>query len=81
MRAVVVESFGPPPRFGVREIPSPPLQPGCVRIRVFAVGFGFPDALMMAGKYQGKSEPNSTASRAVPQQSRRSRRAARRARS
>ena len=57
MRAVVVESFGPPPRIGVREIPSPPLQPGSVRIRVFAVGFGFPDALMVAGKYQGKSEP------------------------
>ena len=57
MRAVVVESFGPPPRIGVREIPSPPLQPGSVRIRVHAVGFGFPDALMVAGKYQGKSEP------------------------
>ncbi len=57
MRAVVVESFGPPPRIGVREIPAPPLQPGCVRIRVHAVGFGFPDALMVAGKYQGKSEP------------------------
>jgi NADPH:quinone reductase len=57
MRAVVVESFGPPPRMGVREIPSPPLRPGCVRIRVHAVGFGFPDALMVAGKYQGKSEP------------------------
>ena len=57
MRAVVVESFGPPPRIGVREIPAPPLQPGSVRIRVHAVGFGFPDALMVAGKYQGKSAP------------------------
>jgi NADPH:quinone reductase len=57
MRAVVVESFGPPPRMGVREIPSPPLRPGSVRIRVHAVGFGFPDTLMVAGKYQGKSEP------------------------
>lgn len=57
MRAVVVESFGPPPRIGVREIPAPPLQPGSVRIRVHAVGFGFPDALMVAGKYQGRSEP------------------------
>jgi len=57
MRAVVVESFGPPPRIAVREFPSPPLQPGSVRIRVHAVGFGFPDALMVAGKYQGKSEP------------------------
>lgn len=57
MRAVVLESFGPPPAFGVREIPSPALRPGCVRLRVHAVGFGFPDALMLAGKYQSKSEP------------------------
>ncbi len=57
MRAVVVESFGPPPKIGVRDVPSPSLPPGSVRIRVHAVGFGFPDALMVAGKYQGKSEP------------------------
>jgi NADPH2:quinone reductase len=57
MRALILETFGPPPQFGVRDIPSPPLKPGCVRLRVHAVGFGFPDALMMAGKYQSKSEP------------------------
>jgi len=57
MRALVLSSYGPPPQFGVQEIPPPPLQPGCVRVRVHAVGFGFPDALMAAGKYQSKSEP------------------------
>ena len=48
MRALVLDSYGPPPRFGLRDIPSPPLKPGCVRLRVHAVGFGFPDALMFA---------------------------------
>src|SRR5690349_24756784 len=57
MRALILDSFGPPPQFGVRDVPSPALKPGCVRLRVHAVGFGFPDALMMAGKYQSKSEP------------------------
>jgi NADPH2:quinone reductase len=57
MRALVLDSFGPPPQFGVRDIPPPPLKPGCVRLRVHSVGFGFPDALMIAGKYQSKTEP------------------------
>ena len=57
MRALILDSFGPPPKFGVRDVPSPPLKPGCVRLRIHAVGFGFPDALMMVGKYQSKSEP------------------------
>ncbi|MBC8027131.1 MAG: NADPH:quinone oxidoreductase family protein [Steroidobacteraceae bacterium] len=57
MRAVVLNSFGPPPEFGVRDVSPPQMRPGCVRIRVHAVGFGFPDALMLAGKYQAKSEP------------------------
>jgi NADPH2:quinone reductase len=57
MRAVVVTGFGPPPQLGIQEVPPPPLGPGCVRVRVHAVGFGFPDALMVAGKYQAKSNP------------------------
>jgi NADPH2:quinone reductase len=57
MRALIVDSFGPPARISVKDLPSPSLPTGCVRIRVHAVGFGFPDALMVAGKYQGKSEP------------------------
>jgi NADPH:quinone reductase len=56
MRAVVLSSYGPPPDLSVKEIPAPALKPGYVRIRVHAVGFGFPDALMVAGKYQVKPE-------------------------
>jgi NADPH:quinone reductase len=57
MRAVVLRSYGSPPQLAIEEIPSPPLRPGHVRLRVHAVGFGFPDALMVAGKYQIKPEP------------------------
>jgi NADPH:quinone reductase len=57
MRAVVLSSFGPPPELELQEVPAPALKPGCVRVRVHAVGFGFPDALMVAGKYQSRSEP------------------------
>jgi NADPH:quinone reductase len=56
MRAVVLGSYGPPPDLSVKDIPAPALKPGHVRIRVHAVGFGFPDALMVAGKYQVKPE-------------------------
>ena len=56
MRAVVLRSYGPPSQLGVEEIPPPQLKPGHVRLRVHAVGFGFPDALMVAGKYQVKPE-------------------------
>ncbi|MDY0065262.1 MAG: NADPH:quinone oxidoreductase family protein [Steroidobacteraceae bacterium] len=57
MRAVVLRSYGPPPQIAVEDIPAPQLSPGCVRIRVHAVGFGFPDALQIAGKYQIKPQP------------------------
>ncbi|HKE94316.1 MAG TPA: alcohol dehydrogenase catalytic domain-containing protein, partial [Povalibacter sp.] len=57
MRAVVLRSYGPPPQLGVEETPSPQIRPGHVKLRVHAVGFGFPDALMVAGKYQVKPEP------------------------
>lgn len=56
MRAVVLSSYGPPPQIGVEEVPAPQLQPGQVKLRVHAVGFGFPDALMIAGKYQVKPQ-------------------------
>lgn len=56
MRAVVLRSYGPPPQIGVEEVPSPQLKPGLVKLRVHAVGFGFPDALMVAGKYQVKPD-------------------------
>lgn len=56
MRAVVLSSYGPPPVISVQDIAAPELKPGHVRLRVHAVGFGFPDALMVAGKYQVKPE-------------------------
>lgn len=56
MRAVVLSSYGPPAAIAVSDIAAPALQPGHVRMRVHAVGFGFPDALMVAGKYQVKPE-------------------------
>src|SRR5689334_23241404 len=56
MRAVIVSSYGPPSAIAVNEIAAPALKPGHVRLRVHAVGFGFPDALMVAGKYQVKPD-------------------------
>jgi NADPH:quinone reductase len=56
MRAVVLRSYGPPPQLGVEDLASPSMKPGHVRLRVHAVGFGFPDALQVAGKYQVKPE-------------------------
>ena len=56
MRAVVLRSYGPPSQLGVEDLPPPTLAPGQVKLRVHAVGFGFPDALQVAGKYQVKPE-------------------------
>ena len=56
MRAVVQRSYGPPPQVGVEEVATPTLKPGHVRVQVHTVGFGFPDALGIAGKYQVKPE-------------------------
>jgi NADPH2:quinone reductase len=56
MRAVVLRNYGPPPQIAVEDVPDPQLKPGQVRLSVHAVGFGFPDALMVAGKYQVKPE-------------------------
>lgn len=57
MRAVVVRDFGPPPQLSIHEVAAPVLAPGHVRVRVHTVGCGFPDALMIAGKYQAKLAP------------------------
>ena len=56
MRAVVLSSYGSPPVISVQDIAAPALKTGHVRLRVHAVGFGFPDALMVAGKYQVKPD-------------------------
>jgi len=56
MRAVLLRNYGPPPQLSVEEVSPPQLKAGQVRLHVHAVGFGFPDALMVAGKYQVKPE-------------------------
>jgi NADPH2:quinone reductase len=56
MRAVVCKSFGPPAQLVVEDVATPELKPGHVRLRVHGCGIGFPDALMMIGKYQVKPE-------------------------
>lgn len=56
MRAVVLSSYGSPPVMSVQDVAAPALIPGHVRLRVRTVGFGFPDALMVSGKYQVKPE-------------------------
>jgi NADPH:quinone reductase len=54
MKAIVCESWGPPSSLQLRDLPSPVPGPAqvCVRTRVAAVNF--PDALIVAGKYQAK---------------------------
>ncbi len=65
MRAVVLHNYGPPPQLAVEEVASPSLLPAHVRLKVHAVGIGFPDALMVAGKYQVKPEVPFTPGREV----------------
>jgi NADPH2:quinone reductase len=52
--AVVVDVFGPPDTFALREVPSKPLRPGEVRIALKAAGVSFVDVLAAAGRYQVK---------------------------
>jgi len=54
MRAVVVDRFMEPSDLEVREMPSPPLLPGSMRIEVRAAGCNFFDILMVQGRYQVK---------------------------
>lgn len=54
MRAVLCKQFGPPESLVIEDVPSPPLGPGQVRIRVEACGINFPDTLIIANKYQFK---------------------------
>ena len=52
MRAVLVETFGPPESLAVREVPDPVAGPGEVLVEVAAAGVNFPDVLVVAGSYQ-----------------------------
>ena len=54
MKAVVVEQYAPIDQIELKEIPSPRIEPGHVRIRVQAAGIGFVDGLKIEGRYQTK---------------------------
>ena len=56
MRAVVCEEFGPFENMVVRDWPTPEPGPGEVRIDIKAIGVGFAQSLLVAGKYQIKPE-------------------------
>ena len=56
MRAVICRQSGGPDSLTVEDVPSRPLAPDQVRIRVRAAGLNFADSLMIAGKYQVKPE-------------------------
>lgn len=56
MKAIVCEAWGPPSSLQLREVPSPTPGPKQVLIRTRVAAVNFPDALMVAGKYQFKPE-------------------------
>ncbi|WP_202844058.1 NADPH:quinone oxidoreductase family protein [Luteimonas saliphila] len=56
MKAVVCEAWGTPDSLQLRDMPLPEPGPGQVRVRVRVAAVNFPDALMVAGKYQFRPE-------------------------
>ncbi len=52
VRAAVCPEYGPPEIVEIRDLPSRPLEPGQVRVRVGAAAVNFPDVLLVADKYQ-----------------------------
>ena len=52
VRAAVCREYGPPEVVRVEDVPSPPLDPGHVRVRVDAAAVNFPDVLLVANQYQ-----------------------------
>ena len=56
MKAIVCEAWGSPSSLQVRDMPSPVPGPKQVLVRMRVAAVNFPDALMVAGKYQFKPE-------------------------
>ncbi|MGB3864792.1 MAG: NADPH:quinone oxidoreductase family protein [Xanthobacteraceae bacterium] len=54
MRAVVVEDYDRIENIAIKEVPTPELSPGMVRVRIQAVAVGFVDGLKVQGLYQTK---------------------------
>jgi NADPH2:quinone reductase len=56
MRAIVCERLGGPEHLVMREMPSPAVGPGEVKVALRARGVSFVDVLVIAGQYQTKKE-------------------------
>lgn len=54
MRAIVCHEFGFPDNLEVSEVQEPEVGPDDVAVSVRAIGLGYVDALMVAGRYQIK---------------------------
>jgi NADPH2:quinone reductase len=57
MRALVCKALGSTDDLVIEEWPDPKAGPGEVVVDVHAAGINFPDLLIVAGKYQDRSEP------------------------
>src|ERR1700760_464116 len=54
MRPLLVENYAPVETLCMRDVPSPTISHGFVRVRVKAAGIGFVEVLKIAGRYQTK---------------------------
>ncbi len=57
MRAITCKTLGSPKDLVIEDWPTPEPKAGEILVNVHAAGVNFPDLLMIAGKYQDKSEP------------------------
>lgn len=57
MKAVRCHAYGPPSTLSVEEVPEPTLGPGEVLVRVGAASVNYPDALVVANRYQIPVDP------------------------
>lgn len=56
MKAIVCDAWGAPSSLTLRDLPSPVPGPAQVLVRTRAAAVNFPDALIVAGKYQFRPE-------------------------
>lgn len=56
MKAIICENWGPPSSLQLKDMPSPAVGAKQVLVRVRVAAVNFPDALMVAGKYQFRPE-------------------------
>jgi NADPH2:quinone reductase len=55
MRAILCEHYGPIDDLVLRDVPSPEVRPGTVKLRVLAAGVNYVDNLIIGGRYQVKT--------------------------